>query len=256
MSPAPDTPDTPPPLVLVLRPEPGAQATLDAARALGLEARAFPLFEIRPLAWQAPPPGTIDALILGSANAVRHAGPALAAFRGKPTYAVGAKTAEAARAAGLVVVRTGHGGLQNVLDAIDPAHRRLLRLSGRERVELALPEQVTMTTCTLYASEPRPGDEALRDILAKAAQRPVVALLHSGEAATRLEALCRSWGLGDLATHAIHLAAIGPRVSARLEASWAAVRDAERPEDGALLALAAQMCQEVASGSIQADNQT
>ena len=37
--------------VLVLRPEPGASATVERARRLGLDAVAIPLFEIEPVAW-------------------------------------------------------------------------------------------------------------------------------------------------------------------------------------------------------------
>ena len=59
--------------VLVLRPEPGAAATVKRARARGLDAVAIPLFEIEPLAWEAPPAGGFDGLLLTSANAVRHA---------------------------------------------------------------------------------------------------------------------------------------------------------------------------------------
>lgn len=241
------------PLVLVLRPEPGAGATLATARALGLDAESFPLFTIAPTRWDPPDTAEIDALVLGSANALRHGGLALERFRGFPAYVVGEKTAEAAREAGLEVFRIGKGGLQSVLDTLDPAHSRLLRLAGRERVELSLPPGTTMTTCEVYASEPLPENAKLRAALSGSPRRPCIALLHSGEAATRFEALCRVW---SIPTGDVHLAAIGPRVSARLNAGWASVRNASAPNDAALLALAAQMCQEVGRGSTQADNHT
>ena len=40
--------------VVVLRPEPGASATVKRARELGLEPVTVPLFEIEPLPWQSP----------------------------------------------------------------------------------------------------------------------------------------------------------------------------------------------------------
>ena len=40
--------------VLVLRPEPGASATVERARARGLDAFAVPLFAIEPLDWDVP----------------------------------------------------------------------------------------------------------------------------------------------------------------------------------------------------------
>src|SRR5687767_8581448 len=84
----------------ILRPEPGASATVSRAAAIGLDAFAMPLFEIEPLAWEAPEPTAFDALLLTSANAVRCGGQALERLRGLPVHAVGEATAEAARRAG------------------------------------------------------------------------------------------------------------------------------------------------------------
>ena len=44
--------------VLILRPQPGADETAERARALGLEAVVAPLFEVGPLAWTGPGPGS------------------------------------------------------------------------------------------------------------------------------------------------------------------------------------------------------
>ena len=114
--------------VIVIRPEPGCSATVAAAQALGLDARAFPLFEVEPCHWDAPGAETFDALLIGSANALRQGGAALAAYAGMPAYCVGEATAQAAQAAGLRIAATGNGGLQAVLAQIAPDHRRLLRL--------------------------------------------------------------------------------------------------------------------------------
>ena len=64
--------------LLVLRPEPGASATVERARELGLDAVAVPLFEIEAMDWDAPEPGGFDGLLLTSANAVRCGGAAAA----------------------------------------------------------------------------------------------------------------------------------------------------------------------------------
>lgn len=226
--------------LIVIRPQPGCDVTVAAARALGLDAHGFPLFAVRPLDWAPPAPDCFDALLIGSANALRHGGPALAAWRGKPAYAVGRTTADAARAAGLEVIATGHGGLQAMLVALGPGHRRLLRLAGRERVELTAPAGVTIEERVLYASEPQPLPPALSALLAEGA----VVLLHSGEAARHFAALCAAHGLERAR---IALAAIGPRVAAAAGQGWAALRAAARPDDDALLALANEMCQEHAT---------
>lgn len=227
--------------ILILRPEPGAAATLAAARAAGLEARAFPLFEVGAVSWDPVPRDHIDALLLGSANALRHGGDALAAYRGLPAYAVGETTAEAARKAGLKVVATGQGGLQNMLDELEPSHRRLLRLAGRDRVELAVPGGVEVLTREVYASEPLPLPPELAALLA----RPALVLLHSGEAAARFAQACDEAGIDRAG---IRLAAIGPRVVARAGTGWADLQAAPTPDDAALLALASRMCQEAGSG--------
>lgn len=225
--------------LVVIRPEPGASATGQAARALGLDARVFPLFEVRPLEWEPVPPETVDALLLGSTNALRHGGVALERYRGLPVYAVGEKTAAQAEAAGFEVAAAGKGGLQELLGNLAPAHRQLLRLAGRERVELALPPGVMMETREVYASEPVPFPPELTKLLA----RPSVILLHSGEAAAHFAQECERAGI-DRAR--LSLLAIGPRVAARAGTGWAALLSAQEPNDAALLAMAAQMCQDTA----------
>lgn len=228
--------------VVVLRPEPGASATVAAARAMGLDARAFPLFAVRPLAWEPVARDEVDALLLGSANALRHAGAALARYRGLPVYAVGASTAAAACAAGFEVAATGEGGLQALLGGLRPGHRRLLRLAGRERVTLEVPPGIEVTVREVYASEPLP----LPDELAARLSAPALVLLHSGEAAAHFARCCDSAGIER---SRVLLAAIGPRVAARAGEGWAMLRSASAPGDAALLALAARMCQEAHSGS-------
>jgi uroporphyrinogen-III synthase len=204
-----------------------------------MDAHGVPLFEIQPIAWRPPSRNTFDALLLGSANAVRHAGPALAAYRGKPAYAVGATTAEVAREAGLKVVASGAGGLKSLLPLLLPEHRRLLRLSGRERMTLTPPRGVSIQERVVYASEPLPMPPVLRRLLA----RPAVVLLHSAEAAHHFAEQCEA---ARLPRGLLKLAALGARIARAADGGWAAVASAEFPSDAALLALAGQMCQDPA----------
>src|SRR4029079_3220018 len=120
--------------VVVLRPQPGADATVAKARALGLEAVAIPLFEIDPVEWKAPDAGSFDGLLLTSANAVRFGREGVAELRGLKVYAVGEATAEAARAAGFDVTATGDAGADRLLGSIEP-DLRLRHLFGAERTE-------------------------------------------------------------------------------------------------------------------------
>ena len=82
--------------LFAIRPEPGLSATVTAARAVGLAVHGEPLFTVRAVAWTAPDPAGVDGLLIGSANALRHGGPALEPLRGKPAYVVGEATAQAA----------------------------------------------------------------------------------------------------------------------------------------------------------------
>ncbi len=221
--------------LVVIRPEPGCAASVSAARELGLEAHGIPLFAIRPLAWPAPPVDEFDALLVGSANAFRHGGPDLERYRAVPVHAVGAATAEAARAAGFAVAATGGGGLQGVLDAIAPG-TRLLRLAGAERIALSPPAGVTMVEQEVYASAPQPAPPGLIALLAA----PAVILLHSAQAARHLASECDRLGL---ARDHLSLATIGPRVSAAAGPGWRALATAANPSESALLAKARDLCQ-------------
>ena len=82
--------------IVVLRPEPGNRVTAAAIEGRGLRAIRLPLFAVQPVAWQAPDPAGFDALLLTSANAVRHGGAGLARLLSLPVFAVGEATADAA----------------------------------------------------------------------------------------------------------------------------------------------------------------
>ena len=112
--------------VLVLRPEPGASATVERARERGLSATAIPLFEIEAVAWDAPDPAGFEGILLTSANAVRLAGKQLESLRTLTAYAVGESTAEAAREAGFSIAATGDAGVDRLLGSIDPDRKSVV----------------------------------------------------------------------------------------------------------------------------------
>lgn len=227
-------------LILAIRPEPGCSATVAAGREMGLTIEGHPLFEIRPLTWVPPNPDAIDALLFGSANAVRQGGEGLAAFRAKPVYAVGSATGEAAEQAGFVVADAGPGTLQALVDRI-PAPMRLLRVTGAEHVPVTLPPGVGMITRIAYESVAT----AMPPPLAERLRRGALVLLHSAAAARHLAAECDRC---RIARAAISLAALGPRIAEAADLGWREVRCAAEPSEAALLALARQMCHELPGG--------
>ena len=212
--------------VAVLRPEPGASATVDRARTRGLEAFAVSLFEVEPLAWDAPDTARFDGLLLTSANAIRHAGPKLEELRGLPVYAVGAATAEAAREAGFGIAATGNGGVNQLLGSID-ADIVLLHLCGEDR---RTPPEARQRISSIPVYRARAVEDPDLSIV-----RDSVALIHSPRAGRRFAEL-----VTDKA--GIAIAAISPAAAETVGSGWETVEVAESPSDDALLALAARLC--------------
>ncbi len=224
--------------LVVIRPEPGCSASIVAARATGLEAEGFALFNIVPKGWNSPAAEEFDALLIGSANALRHGGAALARYAGKPAYVVGEATATAATAAGFTIAASGTGGLQEVLNRA--VHPRLLRLAGEDHVTLEPPPGITLTERIVYTSEALPMPAELAEILGN----PAVVMLHSAAAAHHFAAECGRLGI---ARGRLTLAAIGPRVAVAAGPGWSHIATATQPNDHALLALAGHLCQTAAS---------
>lgn len=221
--------------LVTIRPEPGATQTVEAGRREGLEIAAFPLSEVHPLAWQAPEAGSCDALLLGSANALRHGGAELDRLPRLPAYCVGHATAEAARGAGFPVAATGSGGLQPLLDKLAGERLRLLRLAGAEHVPLAAPEGVTITGRIVYETRLRSLPDELASLLAGGA----LVLLHSAAAARHFAGECERLGIDR---GRVVLAALGPRIAAAAGSGWRGLEVAQNPSDEALLSLARHMC--------------
>jgi uroporphyrinogen-III synthase len=212
--------------VLVLRPEPGAGATVKGARERGLDVVAVPLFEIEPIAWEAPEPGGFDGLLLTSANAVRHGGDELQNLRGLKVYAVGEATADAAREAGFDIAATGNAGVDRLLGSIAP-NLKLLHLCGRDRRDIAVATP-RISAIPVYAA-----DAIEKPDLSEA--NGSVALIHSPRAGQRFAELIRD-------RESIAIAAISPAAADSVGERWEAVETAGEPNDDALLALAARLC--------------
>ena len=215
--------------LLVLRPEPGASATVQRARRRGLDAIAIPLFAIEPVPWQAPDPAAFDALLLTSANAVRHGGAGLQDLRGLPVRTVGQATADAARDAGFAVASSGDAGVDSLLGSLE-GDIRLLHLCGEDRRE---PEDARqrITPIVVYRA---------REIAADLRQAGgSVALIHSPRAGARFAKLVDEAGI---ARGSVGIAAISAAAADSAGDGWAAVETAASPEDDALLALAERLC--------------
>lgn len=213
--------------LIILRPEPGASATAIRAEARGLTVIKCPLFVVEPVAWDAPDPRDFDRLLLTSANAVRHAGAALAALRALPCWCVGDATAAAARSAGLSVERVGTSDAAALLAAA-PQHHRLLWLTGEQHTEKPQYFGAGSSVACVYRTR-------TLAINPETLNRPAVALVHSERAARRLAEVGQVKGQ-------VALVAISPAVAAAAGDGWREAWWSDIPNDTEMLAIAAKLC--------------
>ena len=230
--------------IITIRPAPGDAATVERGAHQGLTVTGHPLFSIAPLPWAVPDPDEFDAILLGSANSLRHGGGGLRALAALPALCVGATTARAARDAGFPVIAVGARGMQTLLPHAEARGlSRLLRLSGEAHVPLEPPPGISIETRIVYTVCPVPIDPSLARTLARGA----IVLLHSGKAASHFAKECDRLGISR---NAIALACLAPRIAEKAGDGWAARQHAASPDDAALLALAEQMCQSGLPGKV------
>lgn len=218
------------PLVIV-RPEPGASATAEAARQLGLEPVVLSLFKVQRLEWEPPRPDDFDALLFTSANAVREGGPGMGPLRKLPAHCVGGATARAARDLGFEVGKVGEGRVDSLLESL-PAGLRLLHLCGWHRREPKLPRQ-EIHVIPVYRAEELPAPDGFRQI------DESVICVHSPRAAALVGRTADDVGLQR---ESIAIAAISPEAAQAAGNGWEAVVAAAEPSETALLAIAAELC--------------
>lgn len=216
--------------LFLFRPEPGCSRSAESARAMGLDAACLPLFAIEPVEWDLPDPAGFDALVITSANAVRAAGSRLETLRQIPAHCVGEASARAAESAGLSVATIGTGGIDELLGAIDPAER-LLHLAGEDR---RMPDEprLQIQTVTVYRARALPRPKQIGALAGH------VAAVHSPRSAARLAELV------EPARRArVRLAAISAAAADCAGVGWERVATAAAPNEPALLALAARLCE-------------
>ena len=210
--------------LVILRPEPGASASIAAARQLGLDAVAVPLFEVRPLAWTAPEPAKFDAILMTSANAARHGGGELAKLTALPVHAVGQATATAAVDAGFSVASVGAGTGEELVGWLGDG-RRLLHLGGRHRRNLPAAEAIEVYE-SVEVAKPRGLGKLAGSVVA----------VHSPRAGRRLAELVAD-------KQSIAIAAISAAAAAACGEGWEKLAYGSIPNDQGLLAVAAQLCE-------------
>ncbi len=219
--------------LLIIRPEPGASASAARAQAAGFDAVVLPFFAVEPRNWDVPKASNFDALLLTSANAVRHGGSSLTALSELPVHAVGHHTADAAKAAGFTIASSGETGIEGALDnALRLDHARILWLAGEDRRE---PSHVLQPEIrTVYASEPM----ALPDDASATLRNVEMIALHSPRAAKQLMTVIDALGF-DRGQWL--LVAFSPAIAAAAGSGWRGLAVAKEPNDRALLSAAIEL---------------
>ncbi|MEO0441484.1 MAG: uroporphyrinogen-III synthase [Pseudomonadota bacterium] len=221
--------------VLILRPRDSALRTAAKVRDLGLEPIVDPLFELESIDWAPPDVSQFDSLLLTSANAVTFAGPALEKFSDLPVLAVGEKTAEAARKAGLTIAESGNGGAAELLAGLpDDRYVQMLRLTGKDHVALD-PSGRKIENRKVYQARSLPLGHDARHQLASGC----AVLLFSARAGQILESQLQ---LARVSPGSSRIFALSDNIAAGLALTWEGVHVALQPTEDALLSLLAPLC--------------
>ena len=217
--------------LVIVRPEPGASATAARAKLLGLETIVCPLFVAQPLSWTSPDPDQFDALVFTSANAVRLSGIQLRRYLEKPVFAVGERTADAARDYGFKDVTAGLSSGRALIEIlVGRGCNSLLHLAGADALTLC-GSGATVTVLPVYEAR---AIDPMPDFLLML-EKPAVVMIHSPRAGRAIATLC------DKRDH-LQIIAISRAAAFEMGSGWCDVRYPEYPRDDAMLELANQMC--------------
>jgi uroporphyrinogen-III synthase len=222
--------------IWITRAQPGAAATADRVRALGHDALVAPLLAVHAIEDVQVDLSGVAALAFTSANGVRTFAD-ICAERSLRVFAVGAATAQAARAAGFKLVLSADGDVEALAEGIGQRrgelrgavlHPGALELAGD--LAGALEKQgVTARSLILYETAPvKLAPEAVSQLVLADA-----VLLHSPRAAKVLAAVLKTHPAPKLRALGLSKAVVKPLVRSKL----ASRAFPSMPLEGALLNL-------------------
>jgi uroporphyrinogen-III synthase len=231
--------------VLVTRPEAEGERTAARLRARGHEVWLAPLLRIEPVADVTFGPGPWAGVAFTSANAVRAVSthPRLAELTSLPAYTVGARTREAAVAAGFAHALSAEGDvddLASLVAARADTGLPLLYFAGAERagdLDAALaPTGRAVETVIAYRTQlVSDFDAEMRN--AVLAGRIEAVLHYSARSAAAFVTAAQAAGLAEFAKSAKHFC-LSAQIAAPLAAAGArAVSIAAAPNETALIDL-------------------
>ena len=236
--------------LLIIRPQPGADATAHRLRAAGHAPILMPLFAIEHLPVQRVSADGYDAILLTSGNAARAAVKFLSQDHAKPIYAVGSATASALHNLSVPVAKTGLEGVDTLVrGAVADGHQRLLWLAGEDHSPIPHIDDVGIDIDIIYRS----ATVSTPDNFVRHVTESDVVILHSSRAARHFANLCVTM---NLPRANITLATFSSAIAEAAGENWAAMIIADVPNDAALLkAIQAQFtpthCQDARGTAIE-----
>lgn len=231
--------------MLVTRPEPDASDTAARLAALDIEAAILPLLSHQTLPTSLPDPSGFAAIALTSSNALRALDErqAIEPFQQIPVYAVGDRTAAAAKEMGFTTVRSAGGGLGGLVEQLAHAGLKgpIFYPAGRDRAgDLAkslAPFGVMVITTQVYAMNP--ATELPPQILGELEDGSIdAALFYSRRTAETFARLCEA-PLSRLARLGLGVLCLSEAIAEPLvDAHFVRVGLADYPSEDAMMALA------------------
>ena len=232
--------------LLVTRPEPDGERTAAVLRARGHEVMVAPLLRVERSPMPISARARMRGVLMTSANGVRAlaAHPRRAELARLPVFAVGRRSAEAARAAGFADVTSADGDARDLVRLIATrgaaAHAPLLYLAGEDRAgdlaaELAEHGVPVRTVVVYRAVAAAAFPSAVETALAAGALEGV---LHFSRRSAEAYLDCaEAAGIGAAALVPTHYC-LSPQVAEPLTAAGAPnILVASRPDEAALLDL-------------------
>jgi uroporphyrinogen-III synthase len=234
--------------LLVTRPQPGAERTAAALRALGHSVITAPVLRFEATLPDIPA-GPWHAVLMTSASAARamSAHPRLGELIACPVFAVGRSTAEAARDADFSMVTSADGDVQALLRLarthLPGSNLRLLYLAGEDRVgDLAgalASHGFDVRTIEVYRAVA--SDTLTAEAVAALARGEIDAILHySARSATVFVDLANRAGVWTCTCEAAHLCLSAQVAQPLIAAGAGIVRIAPGPDEAALFGLIRQ----------------
>ncbi|WP_395620365.1 uroporphyrinogen-III synthase [Sphingorhabdus sp.] len=215
--------------LLIIRPQPGADATAHRLRAAGHAPILMPLFSIEVLPTPHLSTDGYDAILLTSGNAVRAAVEFLTHNPATPIYAVGSATASALHALSVPVAKTGSEGVEALVRiAVADGHQRFLWLAGEDHSPVAPIDGVRIDIEIVYRS----ATVGTPDNFVRHVTESDVVILHSSRAARHFADLC---GTMNIPRADVTLATFSSTIATAAGENWAARIIADAPNDAALL---------------------